>query len=67
MIDSNAGARTITTRNLEYVGGESGVIIRVQYKYMTAENGWSERIHEQTSDAFKCNSPTSKTVTVESI
>src|SRR5687768_5089463 len=28
-------------RNLEYVGGESDVVIRVQFKYLTQDNGWS--------------------------
>ena len=65
VIDFNAGARTIATRNLEYVGGESGVIIRVHYKYMTEKNGWSERLTTQSSP-FTCvrDGPNSKTITV---
>jgi hypothetical protein len=65
VIDYNAGARTIATRNLEYVGGESGVIIRVHYKYMTEKNGWSERLTAQ-STPFTCSrdGPNSKTIIV---
>lgn len=32
----------VDDRNLEYVGDESGVVIRVQFRYLTANNGWSE-------------------------
>jgi hypothetical protein len=66
VIDFNAGARTIATRNLEYVGGESGVILRVQYKYMTAKNGWSEKLTAQSSP-FTCvrDGPNSRTITVQ--
>ncbi len=63
VINFNGGPRTVTTRNLEYVGGESGVIIRVQFKYLTAENGWSETLDAQTS-RFTCNGPITKTVIV---
>ena len=45
---------TISNRNLEYVGGESGVKIRVQFKYRTTDNGWSEDINA-TSASFTCN------------
>ncbi len=60
--------RTITTRNLEYVGGESGVIISVQYKYMTEKNGWSEQLDAQGA-SFSCvkAGPNSQTVTVQPI
>ena len=60
--------KTIATRNLEYVGGESGVLIRIQYKYMTAKNGWSEQLNAQSS-SFKCekDGPNSRTVTVKPI
>jgi hypothetical protein len=58
--------RTITTRNLEYVGDEGGVIIRVQFKYVTANNGWSETHHAQSGSFFcKKDGPNSKTVVVE--
>ena len=66
VIDFTAGARTIATRNLEYVGGESGVIIRVQYKYMTEKNGWSEQLTAQSSP-FTCvkDGPNPRTITVQ--
>jgi hypothetical protein len=59
--------RTVTTRNLEYVGDQS-VIIRVQYKYMTEKNGWSE-VHNAQAKSFFCkkDGPNSQTVTVEPI
>jgi hypothetical protein len=65
VIDFNGGSRTIATRNLEYVGDESGVVIRVQYKYMTEKNGWSEQLTAQTTP-FTCpkNGGISKTITV---
>jgi hypothetical protein len=57
--------RTINTRNLEYVGGESGVVLRVQYKYMTATKGWSEKLNAQSSSFFcKKDGPNPVTVTV---
>ena len=57
--------RTINTRNLEYVGGESGVVVRVQYKYMTAKNGWSEKLNAKSSSFFcKKDGPNTVTVTV---
>lgn len=57
--------RTINTRNLEYVGGESGVVLRVQYKYMTATKGWSEKLNAQSSGFFcKKDGPNPVTVTV---
>jgi hypothetical protein len=59
---------TIGKRNLEYVGGESGVIVRVQYKYMTEKNGWSEQLNAQSS-SFTCkkDGPNSVTVTVNPV
>ena len=65
VIGYNDGSRTIATRNLEYVGDESGVIIRVQFRYMTEKNGWSEQLNAQSSP-FKCvrDGPNSKTITV---
>jgi hypothetical protein len=68
VINENEGAKTITTRNLEYVGDEGGVILRVQYQYMTAKNGWSERLNAQSSSFFcKKDGPNSVTVTVQGI
>ena len=57
---------TIANRNLEYVGGKSGVVIRVQFKYMTAKNGWSETLNAQSS-SFICADGLFKTVFVKSI
>ena len=44
----------ITNRDLEYVGGESGVKVRIQFKYQTTDNGWSEEINA-ASASFTCN------------
>jgi hypothetical protein len=63
VIDFTRGA-TIASRNLEYVGDQSGVIIRVQFKYMTAKNGWSETLNAQSS-SFICKDGLFKTVFVE--
>ncbi|HWM84634.1 MAG TPA: hypothetical protein VNO33_02325 [Kofleriaceae bacterium] len=41
-------------RNLEYVGDESGVVIRIQFQYMTANNGWSETLNAESAE-FTCN------------
>jgi hypothetical protein len=53
ILDYN-GSDDIPDRNLEYVGGESGVQIRVQFKYMTTNNGWSEAL-DAYSNVFTCN------------
>ena len=59
----NPGAlATLATRNLSFVGGENDVQIRVQFKYLTATNGWSETL-DAISDPFTCIS--NRTVTVE--
>lgn len=50
-------------RNLEYVGGQSGTVIRVQFKYLTANNGWSEILHAESSE-FTCTDGRRVTVTV---
>ena len=65
VIGYNDGSRTIATRNLEYVGDESGVIIRVQFRYMTEKNGWSEQLNAQ-SRPFECakGGPNSAIITV---
>jgi hypothetical protein len=51
-------------KNLEYVGGESGVKIKLYFKYDQAGGGWSAE-HTTTSSAFTCNDGTSVPVTVE--
>jgi hypothetical protein len=55
---------TVTTRDLEHVGGEKGVRVRVQYKYLSASSGdWSEILNAE-SDTFTCNADGPNTVTV---
>jgi len=63
VIDSGK-TTTLANRNLEYVGDKSGVIIRVQFKYMTAKNNWSETLNAQSS-SFICRDGLFKTVFVE--
>ncbi len=59
----NPGAiATLATRNLSFVGGESDVQIRVQFKYLTATNGWSETL-DAISDPFTC--VTNRVITVD--
>jgi hypothetical protein len=43
----------INNVTLNYVGGESGVQVRVQFKYLTASNGWSETL-DAYGDVFTC-------------
>lgn len=54
VVVDNGDDHVITNRDLEYVGGEFGVKIRVQFKYMTANNGWSEEINA-SSASFHCD------------
>jgi hypothetical protein len=54
----------ISDRNLEYVGNESGVQIRVQFKYMTTNNGWSEEL-DAYSSVFTCNNGDDVYVTID--
>jgi hypothetical protein len=44
----------VNDRNLEYVGNEGGVVVRVQYKYLTNNNGWSETLNALSAPFF-CN------------
>jgi hypothetical protein len=54
----------VATRDLEHVGGEKGVRVRVQYKYLSASSGnWSELLNAE-SDTFTCNADGPNTVTV---
>jgi hypothetical protein len=56
--------RKVDTRNLEYVGGQKGVIVRVQFKYFAASsNSWSEKINAE-SDKFTCSADGPNTVTI---
>lgn len=50
----NPGGRTTYEKNLSFVGGESGVVIRIHFKYLTTNNGWSETLTAE-SDEFTCN------------
>ncbi len=55
-----------TNRNLSFVGGEHDVQIRVQFRYFTANNGWSELL-DAYSEPFTCttNRTGSLPITVE--
>jgi len=63
-IINNGHTETVATRDLEHVGGEKGVRVRVQYKYLSASSGdWSETLNAE-SDTFTCNADGPNTVTV---
>lgn len=63
-IINNGHTQTVATRDLEHVGGEKGVRVRVQYKYLSASSGdWSEILNAE-SDTFTCNADGPNTVTV---
>jgi hypothetical protein len=47
------GDNAVWTKNLEYVGGESGVKLKLHYKYNTGGTSWSGTLYV-TSAAFKC-------------
>jgi hypothetical protein len=49
----NYGQTAVWNKNLEYVGGEAGVKIKVYYKYDQAGGSWSTD-HTRTSTAFSC-------------
>jgi hypothetical protein len=59
----NTGQTAVWNKNLEYVGGETGVKIKIFFKYEQAGGGWSTD-HSQLSDAFKCVDGTSVPITV---
>lgn len=64
VVINNGKTRKIDTRNFEYVGGESGVRVQVQYKYMSASSGhWSDLLNAE-SDAFTCDADGPNTVLV---
>ena len=52
------------TKNLEYVGGESGVKIKLHYKYNEGGTSWSNTLY-LTSSAFQCVDNATVTVTVQ--
>lgn len=59
----NFGQTAVWNKNLEYVGGETGVKIRVHYKYDIAGGGFSTN-YTRTSSAFKCVDGKTVTITV---
>lgn len=62
----NTGQSWVWNKNLEYVGGETGVKIKVTYKYSQAGGGganWSVK-HTEVSSPFKCVDGTDVDVTV---
>ena len=66
LVIDNDHTETIANRNLEYVGDQSGVVIQIEFRYMTAKNGWSETLYAQSS-SFICGDGLFKTVFVESM
>lgn len=64
----NSGQAATWTKNLEYVGGESGVRIRVYFRYEEPGNGlnggWSE-ILTRTSATFTCVDGTNRVITIQ--
>jgi hypothetical protein len=59
----NFGQTAVWTKNLEYVGGEPGVKIKVYFQYDQAGGGWSTN-HTETSAAFTCNDQVPVVITV---
>lgn len=57
------GDATSYTKNLEYVGGETGVKVRIHFKYNEGGTDWSGTF-TRTSAAFKCvdNKPVAVTI-----
>lgn len=64
----NAGQAATWTKNLEYVGGESGVKIKVHFRYEEPGNGlnggWSE-VLTRTSSSFTCVDGMNKVITIQ--
>jgi hypothetical protein len=44
----------VENRTLSYVGNENGVQIRIQFKYLTQSNGWSDTL-DAYSEPFFCS------------
>ena len=59
----NFGQTSVWNKNLEYVGGEAGVKIKVYYKYEQAGGSFSTD-HTKTSSAFTCVDGKSVAITV---
>ncbi len=64
----NAGQAATWTKNLEYVGGESGVQIKVHFRFEEPGNGlnggWSN-VLTRTSTAFTCVDGMNKVITIQ--
>ena len=64
----NAGQAATWTKNLEYVGGESGVKIKVFFRWEEPGNGlnggWSDTI-TRTSTTFTCVDGMNKVITIQ--
>lgn len=60
----NYGQTAVWTKNLEYVGGESAVKIKVYFKYDQAGAGWSTD-HSQTSASFTCTDGRAVAITID--
>lgn len=60
----NYGQTAVWTKNLEYVGGESAVKIKVYFKYDQAGGGWSTD-HTQTSAGFTCTDGKAVAITID--
>jgi hypothetical protein len=60
----NAGDSDVWNKNLEYVGGEGGVVVRIHYRYDQSGGGWSS-VRTENSPAFTCIDGTEVLVTVE--
>jgi hypothetical protein len=68
-IIDNGHVGIVATRDLEHVGGEKGVRVRVQYKYLSASSGdWSEILNAE-SGTFTCmaDGPNAVTVVVSGV
>jgi hypothetical protein len=69
IVINNGRTKPVATRDLEHVGGEKGVRVRVQFKYLSAPGGgWSEILNAE-SDTFTCKAdgPNNVTVVVSSV
>ena len=60
----NFGQTAVWNKNLEYVGGETGVKIRITFQYDQAGNGGWSADHTKLSTAFKCVDGTTVPITV---
>ena len=64
IVINHGKTHTVATRDLEHVGGEKGVRVRVQFKYLSSPSGgWSEILNAE-SDTFTCKADGPNTVIV---